>query len=105
MDANAVNAVIDHLAEKMAVPSAKLMELMPLMGVKSVAALGLAIVALLIAVALMLWGLHNDKDGVIAITFLVEITSGIAVVTLLSDVVLWLYSPEAWALGYILSKF
>ena len=105
MDANAVNAVIDHLAEKMAVPSAKLMELLPQIGIGDAMVFGIAATVTLIALFVGILGARCCKDGVCIVASIVGVIAGFLAILSFVDAVLWLYSPEAWALKYILSKF
>ena len=116
MEANTatqVNAVIDHIADKLAVPSAKLMELLPALGVRDVIIGGgllfcwiVLVIALVLCVRAALR--KHDSDALfIASLFL----GGPALVSLplvifnLSDLVLWLYNPEAWAVRYVFNRF
>lgn len=104
MDANAVNAVIDHLAEKMAVPSAKLMELLPQIGIVDALIFGITTVVALITLFVGMLGAHRCNDGVCAISLIVGVIAGFLAIVSFAEAVLWIYSPEAWALKYILSK-
>ena len=103
MGADAANAVIDRLAEKVDVPSEKLMELLPHMGVIDVMFFGVGATLMLIT---LLGALRNVRNNVLCILYLITslIAGGLAIATAPSAV-LWLYSPEAWALNYMLSKF
>lgn len=105
MDTNTVNAVIDHLAEKMAVPSAKLMELLPQIGIADAMVFGIAVTVTLIALFVGILGARWGNDGVCIVSSIVGIIAGFLAIAAFADAVLWLYSPEAWALNYMLSKF
>lgn len=105
MDTNTVNAVIDHLAEKMAVPSAKLMELLPQIGIVDAMVFGIAVTVTLIALFVGILGARWGNDGVYIVSSIVGIIAGFLAIAAFADAVLWLYSPEAWALNYMLSKF
>ena len=104
MHTNTVNAVIDHLAEKMAVPSAKLMELLPQIGMVDAMVFGIAATVTLIALFVWILGAHRGYDGVCIVSSIVGIIAGFLAIVAFADAVLWLYSPEAWALKYILGK-
>ena len=115
MEANTatqVNAVIDHIADKLAVPSAELMELLPLLGIRDVIIGSLALVAwLVIAVAIVVLmrnavRKHEEEVvfglsimGVIPLLFVAPF-----VLSKAGDLVLWFYSPEAWAVRYVFKE-
>lgn len=105
MDANAVNAVIDHLAEKMAVPSARLMELLPQIGIVDAMVFGIAATVTLIALFVGILGARLCHDGVCIVSLIVGIIAGFLAIVSFADAVLWLYSPDAWALKFILGRF
>jgi hypothetical protein len=114
-----VNAVIDKLADKLAVPAGKLMELIPALGVKLIGAIFvyigvLAVSALVFCVVFprtyeawtevysgsSLWAV----GGVFAI-IAVLMAVAMAIFGLFCDIpnlILWFYNPQAWALDYIL---
>ena len=114
--ATQINSVIDHLADKLAVPAGKLMEIVPQMGVKDLASAVVAavcIVASLLAmwlgVRLIIKGCEDNGDlnfcvgtmsalgGAIA-----AVISAVAFFANVGDAILWLYSPQAWAVKYII---
>lgn len=116
MEANTatqVNAVIDHIADKLAVPSAKLMELLPILGVRDAIIGGMYLAGWLACVALLVAGWRaarrrDDKD----VPFFIALFGGGAMLAILplvvikiADLALWLYSPEAWAVRYVFNRF
>lgn len=80
MGADAANAVIDRLAEKVDVPSEKLMELLPHMGVIDVMFFGVGATLMLIT---LLGALRNVRNDVLCILYLITslITGGLAIAT------------------------
>ena len=116
MEANTatqVNAVIDHIADKLAVPSAKLMELLPALGVRDVVIGGVLLAGWLLCAAILVAGWRaarrkDDKD----LPFFVALFGGVPmliallpVIAKVGDLALWLYSPEAWAVRYVFNRF
>lgn len=80
MGADAANAVIDRLAEKVDVPSEKLMELLPHMGVIDVMFFGVGATLMLIT---LLGALRNVRNDVLCILYLITslIAGGLAIAT------------------------
>jgi hypothetical protein len=109
-----VNAVIDKLADKLAVPAGKLMELLPAIGIKSVVGCVVATICLLIFVPIFLYatrrvewndnGYNGDLPYFLTGIFaaVVSLSSAAILIKTFSGVILWLYNPQAWALDYIL---
>ena len=113
-----VNAVIDKLADKLAVPAGKLMELIPAFGVKLIG--GIVVYVLVLVVSALVWCVvfpktyeawNGCEGGVLwavggAFTLIADVSAVvIAIFGLFCDIpslMLWLYNPQAWALDYIL---
>lgn len=116
MEANTamqVNAVIDHIADKLAVPSAKLMELLPAMGVVTLlkavcfALIGGFAVYKLIKFSRTIWRETRDEVGRFLGAGICALVAGLIFVCLVDWVAaaaLWLYSPEAWAVRYVFNN-
>ena len=111
MNPEAINYVIDNLASKLAVPAAKLMEVLPILGFKTAVEFGLL-------VAFFGFGLFLIILGILATRCLPEVYSeeylcfvfvgGIIIFVsfmiapaVLPDFLLWRNYPEAWALDYV----
>lgn len=112
MEANTamqVNAVIDHIADKLAVPSAKLMELLPALGMRDVVIGGVFLVGWLVCAALLIagWRATRRRDDKDSLFFIALFGGGPMLIILplvvikIADLALWLYSPEAWAVRYV----
>lgn len=113
-----VGFVIDKLADKLAMPAGKLMELLPMIGVRYMwEAAGMLLFALAMwVVAVGFWRAGNRKKGprdeeicvplyfisVCVAVFAIFATAG--GVKMASSAAL-LYNPQAWALQYVLDKF
>ena len=115
MEANTamqVNAVIDHIADKLAVPSAKLMELLPALGMRDVVIGGVFLVGWLVCAALLItaWRAARRRDDKDLLFFIALFGGGPMLVILplmvikIADLALWLYSPEAWAVRYVFNN-
>ena len=108
MNPEAINSVIDNLASKLAVPAAKLMEVLPNLGFKTAVEFGLL-------VAFLGFGLFLIILGILATRYLSEdymcfvVVGGIIIIfvsfmialAVLPDFLLWRNYPEAWALDYV----
>ena len=108
-----VNAVIDKLADKLAVPAGKLMELLPAIGIKSVVVCVVATICLLISVPISFYAIRrvdwNGRVGgdlpyflTVMFATVVSLSSATVLIKAFSGAILWLYNPQAWALDYIL---
>ena len=110
MNPESINSVIDHLAEKLAVPTGQLMAMLPRLGYKDLYALITVIIFFGVSVALCavfvniaikncnesIWILPVSITGVVALTalaiFLIEFP----------NILFWLHDPQAWAFDYVL---
>ena len=108
MSPEVINSVIDNLAIKLAVPAAKLMEVLPRIGYKTVAPIVILAVAFGLGICLMVLGIYlmarfNDDYWANIMFFGLGI---IIVCLILSPMffpgyMLWRHDPEAWALDYM----
>ena len=112
-----VNAVIDKLADKLAVPAGKLMELLPALGAKTFGTLVMYVVVMAVSIFVVIlvlprtaraWAdcdneLYAIGGGVVTILFLLSLVIAlVGALDCLPSCILWLYNPQAWALDYIL---
>lgn len=106
MTGSEVNAVIDHLADKLAIPAGKMMELLPAIGIKSVTMTVAGLIGVVVGGLLSLWGawVEDEFFKILLITSgcCMAIICTIVFMVNLTDMVIWLSNPQAWALNYLL---
>jgi len=107
MNPEAINSVIDNLASKLAVPAAKLMEVLPNLGFKTAVEFGLLVAFLgfgLFLIILGIWATKYFKEDYMRFVVMggiIIFVSFMIAPTVLPDFLLWRNYPEAWALDYM----
>ena len=107
MNPEAINSVIDNLAIKLAVPAAKLMEVLPNLGFKTAVEFGLLVAFLgfgLFLIILGIWAtkyLSEDYMCFVVVGGITMFASFMIALAVLPDFLLWRNYPEAWALDYM----
>ena len=111
MNPEAINSVIDNLASKLAVPAAKLMEVLPNLGFKTAVKFGLLVAFLGFGLFLIISGIlatrYLSEDymclvvGFVAVGVIIIFVSFTIAPAVLPDFLLWRNYPEAWALDYM----
>ena len=107
MNPEAINSVIDNLASKLAVPAAKLMEVLPNLGFKTAVEFGLVVAFLgfgLLLIILGIWAtkyFKKDYTCFMSTGVIIIFGSFIIAAAVLPDFLLWRNYPEAWALDYM----
>ena len=108
MNPEAINSVIDNLARKLAVPAAKLMEVLPNLGFRTAVEFGLLVAFLgfgLFLIILGIWAtkyLKEDYMCFVIVGGIIVFFSFMVALAVLPDFLLWRNYPEAWALDYVL---
>ena len=114
MDATQINSVIDHLAEKLAIPVGKLMEIIPRLGLKNGYNLLVSLVVMAICIGLLIAFIYYGRESyvdfdepgiliVISMLLIAIIGFTIYLLVILPDFLFWYSDPEAWSLDYILN--
>lgn len=104
MNPETINSVIDNLANKLAVPAGKLMEVLPRLGYGKMTIVTTEVIFLCVGLCFFLLGLIKKIDN----TSLPKIGVAIIIISLLflafdfANLLFWLHDPEAWALDYML---
>ena len=107
MNPEAINSVIDNLASKLAVPAAKLMEVLPNLGFKTAVEFGLLVAFLgfgLFLIILGIWATKYFKEDFMCFVVMggiIVLVSFMIAPAVLPDFLLWRNYPEAWALDYM----
>lgn len=132
MTAIEINAVIDNLSQKLCVPTGKMLELLPALGVREAASF---LITFVIFCALLYISYQCCKHGtacrakinkalengdcdaanrydaqgkVMAVIGFCAVVGAVfsfyGLASTLSNLILWFYNPQAWALGYVLDK-
>ena len=107
MNPEAINSVIDNLASKLAVPAAKLMEVLPNLGFKTAVEFGLLVAFLGFGLFLIILGilatryLSEDYMCFVVVGGIIIFVSFMIASAVLPDFLLWRNYPEAWALDYV----
>ena len=107
MNPEAINSVIDNLASKLAVPVAKLMEVLPNLGFRTAVEFGLLVAFLGFGLFLIILGIlatkyfKEDYMYFVVIGGIIVLVSFMIAPAILPDFLLWRNYPEAWALDYI----
>jgi len=107
MNPEAINSVIDNLASKLAVPAAKLMEVLPNLGFKTAVEFGLLVAFLgfgLFLIILGIWAIRYFKEDSLCFVIIGGIIIFISFTiapAVLPDFLLWRNYPEVWALDYM----
>ena len=107
MNPEAINSVIDNLASKLAVPAAKLTEVLPNLGFKTAVEFGLLVAFLGFGLFLIILGIWTTKyfkeDSMcfVIIGGIIIFISFTIAPAVLPDFLLWRNYPEAWALDYV----
>lgn len=115
MDVNTINSVIDNIAEKLAVPSAQIVEALSKIGIKYTIITIMLLISI-IPISLCWYSLirassksEADLDDFCAYLFLILFVISLILIGALAymtfESIFWVISPKAWALNYILSKF
>ena len=108
MNPEAINSVIDNLASKLAVPAAKLMEVLPNLGFKTAVEFGLLLAFCVFGLFLIIVGIWATKyyteDCMCFVVMggIIVLVSFMIAPAVLPDFLLWRNYPEAWALDYVL---
>lgn len=111
MTPEVMNSVIDSLANKLAVPTSRLLEVLPRLGYKELWILIVEFSAFCLCVALTVLFIHlsikfDDVDKTLErwanIMFILSIILLIMSFFDASGVVFWVHDPEAWALDYVI---
>ena len=108
MNPEAINSVIDNLAIKLAVPAAKLMEVLPNLGFRTAVEFGLLVAFLGFGLFLIILGIlatkYSKEDYMYFVIMggIIVFFSSIIAPVVLPDFLLWRNYPEAWALDYVL---
>lgn len=108
MNPESINSVIDHLANKLVVPVAKLMEVLPNLGFRTAVEFGLLVAFLgfgLFLIILGIWAtkyLKEDYMCFVIVGGIIVFFSFMVALAVLPDFLLWRNYPEAWALDYVL---
>jgi len=107
MNPEAINSVIDNLANKLAVPAAKLMEVLPNLGFKTAVEFGLLVAFLGFGLFLIILGIlatryfKEDFMCFVVMGGIIVLVSFMIAPAVLPDFLLWRNYPEAWALDYM----
>ena len=107
MNPEAINSVIDNLASKLAVPAAKLMEVLPNLGFKTAVEFGLLVALLGFGLFLIILGilatryLSEDYMCFVVVGGIIMFASFMIALAVLPEFLLWRNYPEAWALDYM----
>ena len=107
MNPEAINSVIDNLASKLAVPAAKLMEVLPNLGFKTAVEFGLLLAFLGFGLFLIILGIlatkyfKEDFMCFVVMGGIIVLVSFMIAPTVLPDFLLWRNYPDAWALDYV----
>jgi hypothetical protein len=107
MNPEAINSVIDNLASKLAVPAAKVMEVLPNLGFRTAVEFGLLLAFLgfgLFLIILGIWATKYFKEDCMCLVIvggIIVFLSFTIAPAVLPDFLLWRNYPEAWALDYI----
>ena len=111
MTGTEMNSVIDHLSAKLAIPAQELMKRLPTIGYKDFAVFVISGMAFLISLIVCITGIAlSDREGkcgnaacVMALLggAFTALTGAIVLINLPSAL-LWIHSPDAWALSYLL---
>jgi amino acid transporter len=114
MSPEAINSVIDNLAIKLAVPAAKLMEVLPNLGFKTAVEFGLLVAFFGFGLFLIILGIlaarylpevYEDCPcfvvGFVVVGGIIILVSFMIAAAVLPDFLLWRNYPDAWALDYV----
>ena len=107
MNPEAINSVIDNLASKLAIPAAKLMEVLPNLGFRTAVEFGLLVAFLgfgLFLIILGIWATKYFKEDsmcFVVVGGIIIFVSFMIAPAVLPDFLLWRNYPEAWALDYM----
>ena len=111
MNPEVINSVIDNLASKLAVPAAKLMEVLPNLGFKTAIEFGLLVAFFGFGLFLIILGIlatrYLSEDymcfvvGFVTVGGIIIIVSFAIAPAVLPDFLLWRNYPEEWALDYM----
>ena len=107
MNPEAINAVIDNLASKLAIPVGKLMEVLPNLGFRTAVEFGLLVAFLgfgLFLIILGIWATKYFKEDYMCFGVMggiIIFVSFMITPAVLPDFLLWRNYPDAWALDYI----
>ena len=107
MNPEAINSVIDNLASKLAVPAAKLMEVLPNLGFRTEVEFGLLVAFLgfgLFLIILGIWATKYFKEDYMWFAVMggiIIFVSFMIAPAVLPDFLLWRNYPDAWALDYV----
>jgi hypothetical protein len=114
MNPEAINSVIDNLASKLAVPAAKLMEVLPNLGFKTAVEFGLLVAFFGFGLFLIILGIlatrylpEYSEDclcfvvGFVVVGGIIILVSFMIAAAVLPDFLLWRNYPDAWALDYV----
>ena len=107
MNPEAINSVIDNLATKLAVPAAKLMEVLPNLGFRTAVEFGLLVAFLGFGLFLIILGilaaryLSEDYMCFVFVGGIIIFVSFTIAPAVLPDFLLWRNYPDAWALDYV----
>ena len=107
MNPEAINSVIDNLASKLAVPVAKLMEVLPNLGFRTAVEFGLLVAFLGFGLFLIILGIlatkyfKEDYMSFVIVGGMIIFVSFMIAPAVLPDFLLWRNYPEAWALDYM----
>jgi len=110
MTPEAINQVVDHLADKLAIPTGKLLEILPRLGYKSVVTVIWCFFTMLVSGILLMFFIrmyekHTDSDMLIIMVALCAVVASaciLGMLFMLPDALFWLHDPQAWALDYVL---
>lgn len=134
MNAEAVNSIIDNLAAKLSVPAEKIMEAIPSFGIMELVSVLCGIVLCAIGLYCwcsasawkkrenvlrqMLLGytdrytlgrINDDVPENYRMLYIIGIilltVGGIIILAFIESLVLWLYSPQAWSVHYLIKLF
>ena len=107
MNPEAINSVIDNLASKLAVPAAKLMEVLPNLGFKTAVEFSLLVAFLGFGLFLIISGIFatryvsEDYMCFVVVGGIIVLVSFMIAPAVLPNFLLWRNYPEAWALDYM----
>lgn len=110
MNPESINSVIDHLADKLAIPTGQLMAMLPRLGYKSAVTVIWFFFAMIVSGILTMFFLHiykkyPDSDTSVMLTVLFAVVTSVCLlgtILLLPEALFWLHDPQAWALDYVL---
>jgi len=110
MTPEAINQVVDHLANKLSIPAGKLLEMLPRLGYKSVVTVIWFFFTMLVSGILLMFFIrmyekNTDSDMSIIMVALCAVVASaciLGMLFMLPDALFWLHDPQAWALDYVL---